>query len=505
MKKILYFMFILISLVLLFSNVYAEGTMPVKVMVNNQYLKSDVPSVNDNGLIMSPIKELVNAFGGEYSFDNSSLSYLTTKILYNETEIVLKLDSSIAQVNGKYIQMPGRMKIINNRIMIPAKFIAQMLGGEVFIHAKTGELMIFQPTNNNIVYVVQSGDSLWRISQIFGTSINNLKVQNNLTSDMLYIGQKLVVKQYSPSLPKITGIITTNGSLRSSPSSTSNSNLIAYLQVGLPFEVMGKNGSWYKVKCSKGTGYVSIWVSTINQDITYTNTPSTYFTSKIPTDTSGDYVTYFTYTVVQGDTIWKIAEKNGIPDYELLKVNNLTSSSIIYIGQKLNIPVHNIASKPNINGVEILDWFSQANYVFPIGKIGKVTDIKTGKSFMVQRTMGANHSDTETLTATDTAIMREIFGGSWTWNRRAFILEVDRRKFAVSIAGMPHAGVDGVPFYQNVSNRSDGYGYGPNLDRISGNGMSGHFDLYFFNGLRHKDNQIDPQHQLTVSIAGGLK
>jgi hypothetical protein len=42
--------------------------------------------------------------------------------------------------------------------------------------------------------------------------------------------------------------------------------------------------------------------------------------------------------------------------------------------------------------------------------------------------MGANHSDTETLTTQDTQIMKDIFGGYWNWNRRPFILEVDGRR-----------------------------------------------------------------------------
>ena len=70
---------------------------------------------------------------------------------------------------------------------------------------------------------------------------------------------------------------------------------------------------------------------------------------------------------------------------------------------------------------------------------------------------------------------------------------------------MPHAGVDGQPFLQNVGSRSGDYGYGQNFDRISGNKMDGHFDMYFLNGLRHVDNQIDQEHQKMVSIAGGLQ
>jgi hypothetical protein len=123
---------------------------------------------------------------------------------------------------------------------------------------------------------------------------------------------------------------------------------------------------------------------------------------------------------------------------------------------------------------------------------------------MVKRTIGASHADVEALTASDTQKMKDIFGG-WSWNRRSFLLEVDERVFAVSVSGMPHAGVDSMPFLQNVSNRSDNWGYGPNYDSIKGNGMDGHFDVYFLNCLRHTDNRIDSAHQASVLISGGLR
>jgi peptidoglycan DL-endopeptidase LytE len=41
------------------------------------------------------------------------------------------------------------------------------------------------------IYTVQSGDSLWKISQANNISIANLKTWNNLTSDSIYVNQKL--------------------------------------------------------------------------------------------------------------------------------------------------------------------------------------------------------------------------------------------------------------------------------------------------------------------------
>lgn len=47
-----------------------------------------------------------------------------------------------------------------------------------------------------------------------------------------------------------------------------------------------------------------------------------------------------TYIVKSGDSLWKIASKHGLTYQTLMKLNNLTSSSI-YVGQKLKINVTN--------------------------------------------------------------------------------------------------------------------------------------------------------------------
>jgi peptidoglycan DL-endopeptidase LytE len=43
------------------------------------------------------------------------------------------------------------------------------------------------------VYTVKSGDTLWRISQTNNVSVANIKAWNNLSSDSIYVNQKLAV------------------------------------------------------------------------------------------------------------------------------------------------------------------------------------------------------------------------------------------------------------------------------------------------------------------------
>lgn len=145
--------------------------------------------------------------------------------------------------------------------------------------------------------------------------------------------------------------------------------------------------------------------------------------------------------------------------------------------------------------------WSKASQILAIGTTATVYDIDTGLSFKIKRTYGHNHADCEALTSKDTATMKKVFGGSWSWDRRAVIITVGNTKMAASIAGMPHAGLDKYAANKTVSSRSGGYGRGENLDAVKGNNMSGHFDVHFYGSKTHGTNRTDSAHQRMVNKA----
>ncbi|MCR4436770.1 MAG: peptidoglycan-binding domain-containing protein [Clostridiales bacterium] len=149
----------------------------------------------------------------------------------------------------------------------------------------------------------------------------------------------------------------------------------------------------------------------------------------------------------------------------------------------------------------LVPWFGGAENIFARGTTATVYDIGSGLSFQVKRTYGTNHADCEPLTVKDTKTLKSIYGGTWSWDRRAVIVTVDGRKIAASMAGMPHAGVDSLPANKTVKARSGGYGKGVNLDTVKGNGMDGHFDIHFLGSKTHGSNRVDEAHQAMVKKA----
>jgi len=159
--------------------------------------------------------------------------------------------------------------------------------------------------------------------------------------------------------------------------------------------------------------------------------------------------------------------------------------------------------RPN-GSVELIHW-NDVDSVWPRNTSAVIVDVDTGKRINVYRSGGTNHADVETASAADTATLKSLYGGSFSWDRRAVVVEVGGRRLAASMAGMPHAGRDDQPNRAMVSNRSGGYGYGSNLDAIKGNNMDGVFDVHFYQSRTHGSNKVDSAHQSMVKKAAGIR
>lgn len=328
-------------------------------------------------------------------------------------------------------------------------------------------------------YEVKSGDTYWKISQKYGISMETLmKVNNANENTILYIGDKLNIPE---------------------------SEDFFYYEVkkgDTPYLISKKFG----VKLDELLKINGLNSSSIIYPGDKLKIPTTSNSESSVSFETKTTMSYKTHIVQPGDDFWKISQKYGIPMYELMKVNNANEKTVLYVGDKLLIPVYNVSVMETVGEKygEYLDWWKGAQYLIPIGAEFKVIDFYTGKSFMAKRTAGTNHADVETLTADDTKKLLEIWGGNFSWTRRPVIIEYKGRRIAASASGMPHAGNDNAPGGVYTSWRSGGYSGGVNLDYIKGNNMNGHFDIHFLNSTRHKDGKIDEKHQYCVKVAAGI-
>lgn len=177
------------------------------------------------------------------------------------------------------------------------------------------------------------------------------------------------------------------------------------------------------------------------------------------------------YIVKSGDSVWSICRRFDISMDVLVQLNNLTNPEKIKVGQKLRIPVDGFQQK----APEMIAW-ERVNQILP--SIIRIIDTKTGLSFYVKRRGGYYHADFEPLTKEDTKIMKTIYGGQWSWERRAIIVEACGMRIAASMNGMPHGG-----------------------ENIVDNNFDGHFCVHFLGSKLHKNGLSDASHQMMVRLA----
>lgn len=153
-------------------------------------------------------------------------------------------------------------------------------------------------------YIVQKGDSLYSIANKLGTTVSELKKENNLTSNTLQIGEVLRI----PTKEIYEG----------------EENVY----------IVQKGDTLYSVAMANNTTVDELKKA---NNLT-SNILSTGQLLKIPSALLPES----TYTVKKGDSLYSIANKYNTTVEELKRINNLTSNTLS-IGQVLKLP----SDKPN--------------------------------------------------------------------------------------------------------------------------------------------------------------
>ena len=216
-----------------------------------------------------------------------------------------------------------------------------------------GETIPSLPESGNY-YVVQNGDSLWKIANKYGITVDELKNLNGLTNNNLTVGQILEIPGNSDdsnnsgtytvksgdSLWKIANQYgLTVAELKALNGLTSDN-----LSVGQVLKVTDNNSNTYTVKAGD-----SLWNIANKYEITVdelkklngltNNALMIGQVLKIPGN-SDDFNNSGTYTVKSGDSLWKIANQYGLTVAELKALNGLTSDNLS-VGQVLKVTDNN--------------------------------------------------------------------------------------------------------------------------------------------------------------------
>lgn len=245
------------------------------------------------------------------------------------------------------------------------------------------KLIIYEMSDNSptecISYTVKKGDSLYSIARVYDTTVDEIKRYNNLTSNDLSIGQRITIPCYNEKIdssvkPNYISYTVKKGDTLYSIAKEYGTDVQRIKQdnnitgntltVGSIILILDNLGVSTFEEC-----YGEDFMSNIDYDIyivkkgdslyniakkfntTVSEIKSLNMTSgdslsigqelKIPKSSSNESTS--SYTVLKGDSLYSIANKFGTSVSKIKSLNNLTSDSLS-IGQVLKIPMQSESS-----------------------------------------------------------------------------------------------------------------------------------------------------------------
>ena len=220
----------------------------------------------------------------------------------------------------------------------------------------------YVPLVGSDYYIVKKGDTLWSIARAYGLTVDKLKSLNNLTGNNLTIGDSLIVKDSSGNSDNSSSadnnkyyIVKKGDSLYSIARSNNmtvdklkslnnlTSNILSIGQKLIISSGSKVSNNVYVVKKGDTLWSIANNFNVSVNDLKNANNKSNNSLSIgeqliIPGKSTGENVSTTIYTVKSGDNLYSIARRYNVTVNEIKSLNNLTSN-LLSIGQKLSIPI----------------------------------------------------------------------------------------------------------------------------------------------------------------------
>ena len=328
------------------------------ILGNNLTLNEKINIIKSNNnkkfIISNRINSNNNLIEIIYPLKDNDILAKTLSNNLNNVDKYYQLRSSI-NTNLDYYEL---LRNINNNQGIVIKYGSNLLNNDNIIE------IIFNTINKYLneenIYLVKSGDSLYSIARKFNVTVDDIKKINNLSSNNLSINQKLIIPEIikdepnnQDDLSNQTYIVKSGDSLYSIAkrfnttvddikkiNNLSSNNLSINQVLLIPNISNNSSNQTYVVKSGDSLYSIARRFNTTVDDIKKINNLSSNNLSinqillipNISNNSSNQ-----TYTVKSGDSLYSIAKRFNTTVDDIKKINNLTSNNLS-INQVLLIP-----------------------------------------------------------------------------------------------------------------------------------------------------------------------
>ena len=266
------------------------------------------------------------------------------------------------------------------------------------------------PNTESDLYVVRRGDSLWSISKKYGISVDELKSLNNLSSNLLSVGQTLRVKGVPETNNEIYVVKSGDtlygiasryginvGDLRRYNNLSGNVLSIGqqlYIPTGqMVDDIVGTDYDTYVVRTDDSLFNIAsrygISVDELKR-INNLGNDTLFVGQQLLVPTGSDIVdsnitNYVDYRIVSGDTLYSISNRYGVSVDELKSLNNLPNNNLS-VGQVIKVPImdttvytvkrgdtlYSIAREYNVTPNELMSYNNLTSNLLSIGQILRI-------------------------------------------------------------------------------------------------------------------------------------
>ncbi|MFD2612093.1 N-acetylmuramoyl-L-alanine amidase [Paenibacillus gansuensis] len=129
----------LLSMLLLLLPAMASANSQIKLFLDGTELKSDTAPKLVNGTVLVPIKVIAEQLGSDVTWDKPTQE---VTVLNEGLEIILHIGSKDAEVNGQPYKLSASPLIVQNRTMLPLRFIGENMGLKVLWDAKNHAVLL---------------------------------------------------------------------------------------------------------------------------------------------------------------------------------------------------------------------------------------------------------------------------------------------------------------------------------------------------------------------------
>ena len=190
------------------TNVPIDKIKEINSLSSNTIYKGQILYLNDNKQIKDTEIYIVQKNDTLYQIaknnnisveDLKKINNLSTNQIYIGDKLLVPKKSEIIEQDSEYdiytVQKGDSLWQISNKYNISTKELIDINNLENLTLQIGQKLLVPKNTTSEEVYIVEKGDTLWSIAKKNNVSVDTLKRLNNLSNNLLSIGQHLIIKE----------------------------------------------------------------------------------------------------------------------------------------------------------------------------------------------------------------------------------------------------------------------------------------------------------------------